>query len=57
MTVVYKFNCRYPDYDTTIFVGVNRNDIPEDPGKEPPVNGAAAAFDMFAKAWDAVKPQ
>lgn len=45
-----------PHYDTTIFVAVNRNDIPEGPGKEPPVDGGAASFNVFTKTWNTIKP-
>ncbi|MCF7945361.1 MAG: beta-lactamase family protein [Spirochaetia bacterium] len=45
----------FPDYGTTIFVAVNRNDIPEGPDGHIPVNGSAISFDIFTQAWLIVK--
>jgi D-alanyl-D-alanine carboxypeptidase len=45
----------FPDYNTTIFVAVNRNDIAEGPGSVPPVNGTAISIDILIQAWEALK--
>ncbi len=44
----------FPDYGTTIFVAVNRNDIPDGPEGIIPVNGSAISFDIFYQAWQIV---
>jgi D-alanyl-D-alanine carboxypeptidase len=45
----------FPDYGTTIFVAVNRNDIPEGADGNIPVNGSGTSFDIFYQAWQIVK--
>jgi D-alanyl-D-alanine carboxypeptidase len=45
----------FPDYGTTIFVAVNRNDIPEGPEGTIPVNGSAISFSILNQAWEIVK--
>lgn len=45
-----------PDHDVTIFAAINRNDIPEGPGHEPPVNGSAVTMDMLKKVINALIP-
>ncbi len=44
----------FQDYGTTIFVAVNRNDIPEGPEGLIPVNGSASSFDIFYQAWQII---
>jgi D-alanyl-D-alanine carboxypeptidase len=45
----------FPDYGTTIFVAVSRNDTPEGPDGYIPVNGSGTSFDIFYQAWQIVK--
>jgi D-alanyl-D-alanine carboxypeptidase len=45
----------FPDYGTTIFVAVNRNDIPKGPEGNIPVNGSAISFSILNQAWEIVK--
>ncbi|MCF8303273.1 MAG: beta-lactamase family protein [Bacteroidales bacterium] len=45
----------FPEYGTTIFVAVNRNDTPEGPQGTIPVSGSAITFDLFSQAWQIVK--
>jgi len=45
----------FPDYDTTIFVAVNRNDIPEGPEGSIPVHGSATSFMILNQAWEILK--
>lgn len=45
----------FPDYGTTIFVAVNRNDIPEGPEGNTPVNGSAISFSILNQVWEIVK--
>ncbi len=43
-----------PEFETTIFVAVNRQDVMTGPNQVTPVNGAAVVFDIFMQAWQAV---
>jgi len=45
----------FQDYGTTIFVAVNRNDIPEGPEGSIPVNGSVISFSILNQAWEIVK--
>jgi len=45
----------FPEHGTTIFVAVNRNDIPEGPGGTIPVNGSAVSFGILNQVWEIVK--
>jgi len=47
----------FPDYGITIFVAVNRNDMPEGPKGTITVNGSATSFDIINQAWEIVKEQ
>ena len=45
----------FPGYDTTIFVAVNRNDIPEGPEGSIPVHGPSVSFHILNQAWEILK--
>jgi len=44
----------FPEFEITIFVVVNRQDIMTEPDQVTPVDGSAVAFDIFIRAWQAV---
>ncbi|MDR4989297.1 MAG: serine hydrolase domain-containing protein [Bacteroidales bacterium] len=45
----------FPDYGTTIFIAVNRNDIPEGPEGIIPVFGPATSFEILIQTWEIIK--
>jgi D-alanyl-D-alanine carboxypeptidase len=44
----------FPDYGTTIFMAINRNDTPEGPEETIPVNGSAISFYIFYQTWQII---
>ncbi len=46
----------FPDYGTSFFVAVNRNDIPAGPEGSIPVHGPSISFDILNQAWEIIKP-
>jgi len=45
-----------PEFETTIFVAVNRHDIPEGPGGIIPANGTKVSGELFINAWNLLEP-
>jgi len=45
----------FPEFETTIFVAANRQDVITGPNQVTPVNGAALVFEIFMQAWQVVE--